>query len=88
MSKPTEEGRRRYPLTAGFHADISSDVLSPDMTSPCTCTPTCRARCAGQCGCDACSLAFSIFADELGLSGPYPVSEERQAEALAFYEAL
>jgi hypothetical protein len=88
MSKPTEEGRRRYPHTAGFHADISSDLLMPDITSPCTCTPTCPARCAGQCGCEACSLAFSIFTDESGLAGPYPVSAEQEAEAIALYEAL
>lgn len=70
---PTDEGRRRYPATAGYYPDISSDTLRPDTTLPCTCSPGCPARCAGQCGCPACTLAFTIYCDEAGLLGGGPL---------------
>lgn len=31
---------------------------------PCTCNYTCLRGCDGRCGCEACSLVFSIYADD------------------------
>lgn len=87
MTQPTQEGLRRYPQTRGYHPDLSSEIPVPDHDSPCTCEPTCPARCSGECGCEACSLAYTIFCDEAGFfgsDGP-TVTEE---EALRVYRAI
>lgn len=75
---PTPEGRRRYPLTDGYHHDVSRLGAHADMDLPCTCQPTCPARCPGDCGCKACDLQFVEFADAAGLIGPggYVPSED------------
>lgn len=81
---PTREGRRRYPDTNGYHPDLSSSTLQPDLEHPCTCAPTCHARCGGECGCLACALDFSVYCDLAGLhdAGGLLVTE---AQALAAY---
>lgn len=65
--EPTDEGRRRYPDTAGCHPDLSSEDRQPDHEHPCTCAVTCHVRCGGECGCPACSLDFSVYCDVAGL---------------------
>ena len=66
---PTSEGCLRYPDTDGYHPDLSSSRLQPDLGHPCTCVPTCHPRCGGECGCPACGLDFSIYCDFAGLHG-------------------
>jgi hypothetical protein len=86
--QPTPEGLRRYPATQGHHADLSADgdIAVPDLDHPCTCTVACPPRCSGDCGCAACSLAFTIFADEAGLLGMLPMTPEQEAAAIARYQ--
>jgi hypothetical protein len=84
IQQPTDEGRRRYPATAGYHPDVSSDALHPDPHYPCTCIATCHARCGGECGCAACSLDFSIFCDVAGLHSATDLSVS-ETEALHAY---
>lgn len=86
--QPTVEGLRRYPETQGCHPDLSAPNDSPvgDPENPCTCNASCPPRCWGDCGCEACSLAFAIFADEAGFLGIAPMSEEQEAEAIARYQ--
>jgi hypothetical protein len=86
---PTDEGRRRYPRTFGYHPDMSAkedDCADPAL--PCTCTADCHARCAGECGCQACTVAFHVFYDDLpGLFQPDgSVDEERALRAYRYGE--
>jgi hypothetical protein len=63
---PTEVGRRRYPHTNGYFPDLSvKEDDQPDPTLPCTCTDACPPRCAGECGCQACTVAFHVFYDDM-----------------------
>ncbi len=66
---PTNEGRHRYPHTAGYFPDLSSAALEPDTSLPCSCIVLCAPRCAGECGCLACKLQFVMWADESGYMG-------------------
>lgn len=86
MTKPTGEGVRRYPATAGYHQDISYEGTAPDLEFPCICSPACQPRCSGACGCAACSLAFAIYMDEAGFFGAEPMTVEQEAEAFARYQ--
>lgn len=62
---PTDEGRKRYPRTFGYHSVVSNDPEPrPEPSWPCTCTPACHPRCAGECGCPACGVAFSVFIED------------------------
>ncbi len=88
MTTPTDEGMRRYPETQGYHCDISQEKLVPDLDNPCTCIPACPRRCAGLCGCEACSLSYTIFADESGYLSEYPMPAEREAEIVVLYQAI
>jgi hypothetical protein len=83
---PTEEGRRRYPYTAGHHPYLASSDLQPDPQHPCTCVPTCHARCGGECGCSACSLDFSVYCDVAGLYGVDGLTVS-EGDALSAYRA-
>lgn len=66
---PTDEGRRRWPMTGGYHPDLSAEGTQSDRTLPCTCASSCPPRCAGECGCAACDFAFIEFCDAAGLYG-------------------
>ncbi|KRE90878.1 hypothetical protein ASG87_01695 [Frateuria sp. Soil773] len=71
--QPTDAGKRRWPHTGGYVFVNDGERL------PCTCLDTCSVPyCSGRCGCDACSLAFTITLDEMGVLGPdgYTISEE------------
>jgi hypothetical protein len=68
---PTDEGRKRYPRTFGYHPVVSNDPEPrPEPSWPCTCTPACHPRCAGECGCQACGVVFSLFIEDSRFSGP------------------
>lgn len=51
-SKPSEEGKRRYPPD-GFHPGFA------DIRVACTCGPACADPCNGHCGCLACEHSLS-----------------------------
>lgn len=74
---PTDEGRRRYPDTDGYHGDLSATRDDqPDHARPCTCTPACLPRCSGECGCPACLLRYAIFCDYAAANLPPTATEE------------
>jgi hypothetical protein len=74
--EPTEEGRRRYPDTSGYHADLSAkEDDRPDLDRPCVCTSECFPRCSGQCGCPACILEYAIFCDYAATNLPPAATE-------------
>lgn len=74
--KPSVDGRRRYPWADGYY------VFSETEKLPCTCTVDCPRGCDGRCGCKACSLCFSVHADEAGLLSERPLQERTDYEAL------
>jgi len=79
---PTDEGRKRYPRTFGYHPAVSNDPEPwPEPSWPCTCTPACHPRCAGVCGCVACGVAFSLFLED----GPFSCPNYDEEAALASY---
>jgi hypothetical protein len=81
---PTQEGRRRWPHTDGYHPDVSAADTQADPDLPCTCSIRCAARCAGECGCKACDFAFVEFCDVASLVGPGGLTISHD-EALARY---
>lgn len=86
-AEPTDEGRRRYPDTAGYHADMSTATLEPDLDLPCTCAEACAPRCGGACGCIACGLDFTEYCDVAGLLSVDGL-QVSEAEALAAYRTV
>lgn len=85
--RPTDEGRRRYRHTFGYHADISAkEDEQPDPDYPCTCAPNCLSPCAGECGCAACRLQYAIFCDYASFSLPKDAPEESFLRAYRFGE--
>jgi hypothetical protein len=79
MIEPTAEGLLRYPQTGGTYAG--------NPAVPCTCVPTCERRCDGVCGCEACDLAFTVFCDESGFTGPEGLTIPAN-DALSMYRSL
>ncbi len=78
MSKPTAEGLKRYPETAGYNVDLASPI-------PCVCNPACGLRCAGECGCEACSVQFTKFCEASGRLSALVPTLEAEEEALNAY---
>jgi hypothetical protein len=75
--KPSAEGLKRYPYTAGYNVDTVVAV-------PCQCKPSCKPRCAGECGCEACTIQFATFFAMTGIGDVMPTPEGEQV-ALARY---
>ena len=88
MTTPTAEGLRRYPETLGYHHDISRDGAVPDTDNPCSCRPACPPRCTGGCGCPACSLTFTIFADEAGYLSEEAWTPQQEAKVVAAFQGF
>jgi len=74
--EPSEDGSRRYPWADGYY------VFSEAQKIPCRCTVDCPRGCDGRCGCRACSLCFTVHADEAGLLSELPLHERPDYEAL------
>lgn len=72
QSEPSAEGRHRYPRTGGYVEWDNGPDRGGIEKIPCTCNYTCLRGCNGRCGCEACSLAFTVYADQRGWVGPAP----------------
>lgn len=81
MSKPTAEGLKHYPETAGYNVDLASPI-------PCVCTPACAVRCAGECGCEACAVQFKTFCEASGRLSELVPTSKAEEEALDAYRRV